>query len=143
MPRKTRQNRRSRAADETSRIRVASLVFGCLLALLLCPSTAAAGIFERTSNASSFARIYNASESNEDWLGYSCASIGGEGSIALLQNLLYCCTAALAVPTAWGFTDVSYAVRVVHMIQLHSLPLRTTQNRKWESHEKARVDTHL
>eukprot|EP00903_Cladosiphon_okamuranus_P018604 g17125.t1 len=48
----------------------------CLSAALAWPLTTGVGTFESTFNASAFPRIYNASESNEDWLGYSCASIG-------------------------------------------------------------------
>lgn len=40
------------------------------------------GTFERATNVSDFARIYNASsEGGESWLGYSCASIGGKLSL--------------------------------------------------------------
>ncbi|CAB1121356.1 unnamed protein product [Ectocarpus sp. CCAP 1310/34] len=49
---------------------------GFFLSALLCPLAAAAGTFRSNVNASSSPRIYNASEINEDWLGYSCASIG-------------------------------------------------------------------
>lgn len=51
----------------------------CLSALLVYPLVNGAGTFESSSNASTFPRIYNASESSDDWLGYSCASIGGKG----------------------------------------------------------------
>lgn len=53
---------------------------GFFLSALLCPLAAAAGTFQSNVNASSSPRIYNASEINEDWLGYSCASIGGKGT---------------------------------------------------------------
>ncbi|CAN0571292.1 unnamed protein product, partial [Ectocarpus sp. 12 AP-2014] len=53
---------------------------GFFLSALLCPLAAAAGTFQPNVNASSSPRIYNASEINEDWLGYSCASIGGKGT---------------------------------------------------------------
>lgn len=68
-------------------------LFVCLTAVLL-PLATGAGTFESSLNASTFPRIYNASESgNEDWLGYSCASIGGKANTAVASTSLECrCT---------------------------------------------------
>ena len=57
--------------------------WSCFLLLPLWASCRLAaglpGTFEPVANASSFSRIHNATSDVEDsWLGYSCASIGGE-----------------------------------------------------------------
>lgn len=76
--------------SRTQLVQSGHLVPACsALLLLLYPLAAGAGFFEPILNASSFARIYNASESNENWLGYSCASIGGEGTYAPLLKIVY------------------------------------------------------
>lgn len=62
------------------------------LSAVAWPLVAEAGTFESISNASTFPRIYNASESNEDWLGYSCASIGGKAHTAVIEYHAQCAT---------------------------------------------------
>ncbi|CAM9780373.1 unnamed protein product [Ectocarpus sp. 13 AM-2016] len=61
---------------------------GFFLSALLYPLAAAAGTFQPNVNASSSPRIYNASEINEDWLGYSCASVGDVNGDSLMDVIV-------------------------------------------------------